>query len=133
MKIVELLRLEDSYDGTFGVLKINKAAFCVTLEPPDLLNRREKSCIPAQQYICSRYKSPTYSDTFIVDNAPNRAGILFHPGNTKKDTAGCILLAQHFGKIKEFRAILNSGETFKAFMAIMKDEQQFHLTIKEVY
>jgi hypothetical protein len=133
VNIVELIRLEDSYDGTFGVLKINKEAFCVTLEPPDNLNSREKSCIPAQQYVCNRYKSPTYGDTFIVQNVPNRSGILFHPGNTRKDTAGCIIVAQHFGKIKGFRAILNSGETFKEFMEIMKDERHFHLTIKEVY
>jgi hypothetical protein len=132
MKIVELIRLEDDSEGTFGVLKINKEVFCVTLEPPDRLNKREKSCIPAQQYICNRYKSHAFGKTFIVENVPNRSGILFHAGNTKKDTAGCIILAQHFGKLRGFRAVLNSGKTFEEFMELMKDDQ-FHLTIKEAY
>jgi hypothetical protein len=133
VNIVELIRLEDCHDGTFGILKINKEVFCVTLEPPDNLNRSEKSCIPAQQYVCNRYKSPSYGDTFIVHNVPSRSGILFHPGNTRKDTAGCIIVAQYFGKLRGFRAILNSGKTFREFMEIMAGEQQFHLTIKEVY
>ena len=132
MNIVELIRLEDSNEGVFGVLKINKEVFCVTLEPPDCLNAVEKSCIPAQQYICGRYQSPTYGETFIVENVPNRSGILFHPGNTRRDTAGCIIIAEHFGKIRGFRAILNSGKTFREFMETMKDDK-FHLTIKEVY
>ena len=62
-----------------------------------------------------------------------RSKVLFHPGNFKGDTKGCILLVQHFGKIKEDRAIINSGATFKTFMDLMRDINVFHLTIHEIY
>jgi len=31
MKILELIRLEEGEEGTFGVLKIDKQVFCTTL------------------------------------------------------------------------------------------------------
>jgi len=134
MKVVELIRLEDSYDyGTFGVLKINKETFCVTIEPPDTENKPRKSCIPSGQYSCVRYKSPTFGETFMVEDVPNRSAILFHAGNTRNDTAGCIIIGQYFGKLREMRAILNSGKTFKHFMGTLDGEERFHLTISESY
>jgi len=132
--VIELLRIEESlFLGTFGVLRINKESFCVTLEPADLLNKQNVSSIPAQQYICRRHESPRYGETFIVTNVPDRDLVLFHPGNTIEDTKGCILLAQYFGKLKGDRAVLNSGATFQAFMKIMKESNEFHLTIREIY
>jgi hypothetical protein len=133
MKIVELIRLEESAQyGTFGVLKVNKEVVCVTLEPPDLLNRLGRSSIPAQQYICKQFQSPRYGFTYQIDNVPGRTYILFHSGNKVEDTEGCILLAQHFGKLQGDRAVLNSGATFDRFLAVMGG-RPFHLTIREVY
>ena len=67
MKIVELIRLEENFDyGTFGALRINKEVFCVTLEPADLLNKQNVSSIPAQQYLCERYSSTKYPNTFQI-------------------------------------------------------------------
>ena len=132
--IVELIRLEeDHYYGTFGVLKIQKELFCVTLEPPDVLNEKFKSSIPAQQYTCNRRFSKQFGETFEVTNVPGREGILFHAGNYVGDTQGCIILGEHKGKLKGYRAVLNSGETFETFMKMMKNYGSFHLTIKEVY
>jgi len=132
--IIELIRLEENFRyGTFGVLKINKEVFCVTLEPPDILNEQNISSIPAQQYECRKHMSPRFGNTFEVSNVPGRTEVLFHAGNFARNTWGCILLAQHFGKIQSDRVILNSGATFERFMALMKDVNVFHLTIKEVY
>jgi hypothetical protein len=64
---------------------------------------------------------------------PDRDGILFHPGNTIDDTEGCIILGIAFGKLGPQRAILNSGQTFKTFMYIMKDVDEFKFTVKEVW
>ncbi len=134
MKIVELIRVEEHEEyGTFGVLKINKEAFCVTLEPPDLENKRSVSSIPAQQYICKRYSSAWYPNTFEITGVPDRSKVLIHPGNRAKDTEGCLLLAQYFGKLRGDRAVLNSGMTFEAFMKRMKDDLRFHLTIYELF
>lgn len=131
---VELIRLEENpHYGTFGVLKINKEVFCVTLEPPDFLNELNRSSIPAQQYFCSKHDSPTFGSTYVVRHVPARSDILFHAGNLVDHTEGCILLAQHYGKLKGNRAILNSGETFNRFLNVMRPHHQFTLTIHEVY
>ena len=130
--ILELIRLEESFGGTVGVLKINKEIFCFTLEPPDWLNKRDISSIPAQQYHCVSYKSDRYK-TYQVSNVPGRSKVLFHAGNTADHTAGCILLGSSVGKLRGDRAVLNSGNTFKEFMAKTKGYITLHLTIKEVY
>lgn len=131
---IRLTRLEEDHDhGTFGVLTIMAKVFCITLEPPDKENLQSKSSIPAQQYLCQRYSSPKYPDTFQIMNVPGRSHVLFHAGNIDDHTQGCILLGQYFGKLKNNRAILNSGKTFKDFMTLMSGIDKFHLTIKEVY
>jgi len=132
--ILELIRLEEHETfGTFGVLKINKRPFCVTLEPPDKENQRSVSSIPAQQYLCRRYHSDRYPDTFEVTNIPGRSKVLFHAGNVAEHTQGCIILGQYFGKLREDRAVLNSGRTFNEFMTFMGAAAVLHLTIREVY
>jgi len=130
---VELIRLEESIEGTFGVLKVNKYVYCCTLEPSDRENERNVSSIPAQQYQCIRIQSVRYGDTFQVMDVPGRSHILFHAGNRVRDTQGCILLGQYFGKLRGDRAILNSGRTFHDFMTHMKGSMGFYLTIKEVF
>lgn len=134
LPILELIRLEEHHlFGTFGVLKINKSVFCVTLEPSDRENIRDKSSIPAQQYECHKFNSPTFGKTYKVMGVPGRTNVLFHAGNLIKHTKGCIILAQYFGKLKGNRAVLNSGKTFKTFMNIMEPYDVFHLTISEHY
>lgn len=137
MKIVEIIRLECGPDGTFGVMRIDKAAFCATLEPCMNNNQslakvgetqKRAGCIPAQQYMCRPIESPSFGGTFEVKDVPGRSGILFHPGNVVGDTAGCILLGQSFGKLRDKRALLNSGATFREFLSAI-GRQPFHLTI----
>jgi len=132
--ILELIRLEENYDyGTFGVLKTGKMVFCVTLEPRDELNAPFISSIPAQQYMCKRVNSPKYGRTWQVENVPGRLSVLFHPGNVAEHTEGCIILAEHFGKLRMDRAVLNSGVTFRNFMHVTNNSVRVHLTIREVY
>lgn len=133
MKILEIIRLEETEQGTIGILKIDKEVFCYTLEPADKLNKLNESSIPAQQYICEKTFSSKFGQTFEIMNVPQRAHILFHAGNVQGDTLGCILLGQTVGKLKSNRAILNSGDTFKKFLNLMSEETQLHLTIREVY
>ena len=130
--VIELIRLEEDFRyGTFGVLKFNKQVFCVTLEPPDLENAPSRSSIPAQQYALRRILSPKFEETFQVSDVPGRDHVLLHPGNRVVDTQGCIILAQHFGKLSGDRAVLNSGDTFAEFMRKMAGSDTAHLTIYE--
>ena len=134
MKILELIRLEETEAGTIGVLKIDKLVFCYTLEPKDMENQANISSIPAQQYLCKRVESPSHGDVFEVTGVPGRAHILFHSGNTIRDTAGCILLGDKIGFLDgKARGILQSRSAFYSFMDILNREQTLHLTISEVY
>lgn len=116
MKVLELIRLENTPQGVVSILKINKHVFCATLEPPELDNQTNISCIPAGQYYIRGIKSPRFGDTYTVLDVPGRSHILFHAGNLVEHTAGCILLGETIGKLSGDRAVLNSGATFKRFM-----------------
>jgi len=129
--VVKLIRIETGNEGTFGVLLLNDEAFCVTLEPEDLDNQDSISCIPTGTYLCKRVVSPKYGDVFEVQDVPNREHILFHAGNRDNNTEGCILLAQYFGKLKGDRAVLNSGNTLKAFRLELEGHMSFALQIIE--
>ncbi len=80
---------------TVGILYIqtrNLRWSCRTLELPWLDNQPQISCIPEGVYTCKRFNSAKFGETFHVCDVPGRSGILFHAGNTAKDTRGCILL-----------------------------------------
>ena len=139
--VIELTRLEENFEfGTFGIWRINKEVFCVTLEPRDEENETEISSIPAQQYELQRVKTNLavvhkygYDNTFEIMNVPNRTKCMVHPGCLVKNTFGCVLLAEQYGKLQGNRAILNSGKTFKKFMQIMEGIDTALLTITEHY
>jgi len=132
--ILELIRLENHPKfGTFGVLKIDKRVFCCTLELPWRMNEMGKSCIPVGQYVAKRHNSPKFGDTFWLRNVPGRTHILIHSGNRVRDTAGCILLGQYFGKLKGDPAVLNSGRTFSSFMLLSTGMHEVGLTIRDCF
>jgi len=134
MITVKIVRVETDPDhGTFGVMTIDGAAFCVTLEPYSRHNVSNRSCIPTGQYICERYSSRKYPNTFEVTNVEGRRYILFHAGNTDENTAGCILLGSEFGHLGKDRGILESGDAFKSFKKQLSAETQFKLTIVEEF
>lgn len=129
--IVEIVRLEESDQGTLGVLKLNKEVLCLTLEPKDMENAQDISSIPVQQYICRRVNSSKYGRVFEVMDVPGRTDVLFHVGNTDKNTKGCILLGSSFGRINGRRAVASSGKALQKFYDRLAGENQFHLTIQE--
>ena len=100
VKGVNLLIIRDTFteNSTIGELFINGERFCDTLENPWLDNQRNISCIPEGRYKV-RLRLPRESATrdylhLLVQDVPNRDYILFHIGNTAKDTSGCILVGQ---------------------------------------
>lgn len=113
-------------DHTYGVLIWKNEPLGVTLELPWRNNQRNISCIPAGNYICSRYRSPTHGDCYFISDVPNRSHILIHAGNTLKDTQGCILV----GRLFEKDAILRSRSALREmFIELPYD---FRLEIKNV-
>jgi len=91
-----LIRNTFSNNSTIGELFINGERICDTLENPFINNERNISCIPEGEYKV-RLRLPRESATreylhLLVKDVPNRDWILFHRGNTSKDTSGCILV-----------------------------------------
>ena len=98
VKVVNLLIIRDTFTekSTIGRLFINGESFCDTLENPWIDNQRSISCIPKGNYKV-RLRLARESATrdylhLLVQDVPNRDYILFHRGNTAKDTSGCILV-----------------------------------------
>ena len=127
-----IIRIEESNEGSIGVLRLGHQPFCCTLEPPDRDNQKNISCIPTGSYTARRVKSPKYGDTFEITSVPGRSWVLIHAGNVVKHTKGCVLLGQYFGKLKGDRAVLNSGKTFRAFLEATAGLDAFELEIREV-
>lgn len=125
--------MEDSPEGCFGVLRISKKLFCLTLEPPDILNEKWTSCIPVQQYSITRWNSQTFGETFAVQGVPNREAIIFHWGNWVTDTKGCILLGEGLLWSGNRRGISNSRNTHAKFMSELSGYDEAHLTVSTGY
>ena len=96
--MINLLLIRDTFSkkSTIGELFLNGERICDTLENPWQDNQRNISCIPEGVYPV-RLRLPRESATrdylhLLVQEVPNRDWILFHRGNTAKDTSGCILV-----------------------------------------
>jgi len=121
--------------GSFGQLIGPDGVLCATLENPWLNNRMSVSSIPTGTYTANRCRisrqyrgdSPRFGNTFVVENVPGRSKILFHAGNTIKDTDGCILL----GTYAKDKRIISSRTALNRFLAHTKDVDTFHLIIKD--
>ena len=95
---INLLIIRDTFteESTIGELFLNGERMCDTLENPYINNERNISCIPEGEYKV-RLRLARESATrdylhLLVQDVPNRDWILFHRGNSAKDTSGCILV-----------------------------------------
>ena len=95
---INLLIIRDTFseESTVGELFLNGERMCDTLENPYINNERNISCIPEGEYKV-RLRTARESATrdylhLLVKDVPNRDYILFHRGNSAKDTSGCILV-----------------------------------------
>ena len=100
VKGINLLILRDTFtsESTLGELFINGERFCDTLELPYRDNQRSVSCIPTGEYKV-RMRYPRESATreylhLLIQEVKDRQFILFHRGNSAKDTRGCVLVGQ---------------------------------------
>ena len=96
--MINLLLIRDTFteESTIGELFLNGERICDTLERPYFNNQRNISCIPEGEYPV-RIRLPRESGTrdymhLLVKDVKDRDYILFHIGNTAKDTSGCILV-----------------------------------------
>ncbi len=94
MVVLERFAYRDKY--VIGRLYIGNIFFCHTLEPQLGASGSSKGCIPAGVYKMAMSWSPKFQKMLpILFDVPNFEGIRIHPGNTFKDTQGCILLGDN--------------------------------------
>ena len=133
LKILVIKRIAMNEDGTFGVLMEGTVPFALTLERPWRNNMRNVSCIPQGIYICEKYTSPKYGETFQVMNVQDRNYILFHKGNIDDDTHGCIIIGEQYESLMGKTAVFASYKGFSEFIEKTKDIQSFKLIIRNEY
>ena len=109
---INLLLIRDTFteNSTIGELFLNGELFCDTLENPWKDNQRNISCIPEGEYKV-RLRLARESATrdylhLLVQDVPNRDWILFHRGNSAKDTSGCILVGLNSEQDVVYNSIL---------------------------
>lgn len=133
---LKIARLSPADAPQIGMLLIDGIPRMITLELPEKFNATQVSCIPEGTYVCKRVHNRNTSGgmfiatTFEVTNVPGRAGILFHVGNTSKDTHGCILLGTRIAP--SGFAILQSREAFGLFLKATEEANNFTLVIENV-
>lgn len=132
---IKLVRVTQSLlKPQIGVLLFDGEPRMLTLELPEAIDNTP-SCIPEGSYLCEKvFNRTTEGGTHIpltlhVLNVPHRTGILFHVGNTIKDTLGCILVGQELGVLNFQEAVLQSKNAFQKFTALIKDEEDFTLEV----
>lgn len=118
--LLRLHRLPSTPNAQLGILLVPNLRPIATLELPWKDNERNVSCVPCGTYELSLHVSSRFGRCFAVNGVQNRDGILIHPGNTKKDTEGCILVGYKFGYILGEEAVLNSKEAMNQLFGELK-------------
>jgi hypothetical protein len=131
---MRLVRKELTNNSTIGELSVNGKFECFTLEDRVRpVKIKGETAIPLGAYevvvtFSNRFKKPL---PLFLD-VPGFEGIRIHPGNTKKDTEGCILVGQTkskdmVGKSRAafdilFAKIKAAAQKEKIFIEIVNDE-----------
>lgn len=99
--VIKRIFIGDAY--TIGKLFIDGEYLCDTLEQK-VRNVIFGSAVEFGTYQVNLVWSPKFGRYMLRVEVPHRYGILFHAGNSVKDTVGCILL----GENKEVGRLINS-------------------------
>lgn len=99
--LLEVKRLYKKDTYTIGVLMVDGEKFSDTLEDKvrDLKSEKKvygETAIPAGKYKVVMSMSSKFKRVMpYLENVPQFTGIMIHPGNTIKDTLGCILVGEN--------------------------------------
>ena len=114
---LRLIRDTFTEKSTIGKLYVNGVDYCLTLEDKDRqieaggIKRQGETCIPRGTYeIIVDFSNRFQVRMPLLLNVPQFTGVRIHPGNTDKDTEGCILVGKTPGEdfIGDSRTAYNS-------------------------
>jgi hypothetical protein len=136
--IVEVLRIGLATMGPqFGIIRVNGFFCCLSFERPWLDNAHNVSSIPVGEYKCKRVTNRVTHGGMAIPvtyevQIETRSGILFHVGNSLRDTDGCILVGLGTEFTGAWPIITNSAQGFHRFLERTRDEDEIDLDIKVV-
>jgi hypothetical protein len=117
MNTLKLTRIKHGIYCTLGILTLNNARICFTLEPPWKNNLPFESCIP--EYV---YEIRPISESKIhVLNVPKRSEILIHIGNFHDQSEGCVLVGKRLDVHNHFLSVFESRAALTLLMKLIKD------------
>lgn len=129
MKLL-LKRNRSTEHSTLGSLYIDGKFQCYTLE--DVVRNKKifgETAIPKGNYKVIINRSIRFGvDLPLLLNVPNYEGIRIHPGNTDKDTEGCILVGL---AVTEQNTLASSRIAFNALMEKLKHASDINLEITD--
>lgn len=126
---IHLFRTFKAPGATMGSLYVNGKFFCHTLEPTDRMYKEGDSlsvvlrkkilgrtAVPPGRYLLDFRPSAKFGFVlpFLV-NVTGFDGIAIHPGNSSRDTAGCILV----GHARLPNSLEHSRLTFNQLMSVL--------------
>ena len=110
--ILTLSRTVFTERSTSGTIAIDGAPVCVTLEDriraPGIKIRKETAIAPGRYRVVVTWSERFRRDLPLLLDVPQFQGIRIHPGNTREDTEGCILV----GLERDTDRVLQSRDAF---------------------
>jgi hypothetical protein len=130
-----VIRMKFTSKSTTGMLYLDDAFFCFTLEPVTLGEGSEVKprAIPVGRYRLTLRHSPRFGKIMPhVEVVKGFEGILIHVGNFPKDTEGCLLVG--YGRQNEDfvgRSIAAFGDLMRKLQAAEAAGQENFITYTE--
>ena len=125
--ILKLARKFYTEESTIGELSIDGDFECYTLEDKvRAVKIGGKTAIPSGIYeIVISFSQRFKKRLPLLLNVPNFDGIRIHPGNTAKDTEGCILVGTSAGTDKVLQSKIAFNKLFTRLEQAAKKEKIF--------
>jgi hypothetical protein len=133
--LLEVKRLYKKDTYTIGVLMVDGKKFSDTLEDKvrDLSSEKKvygETAIPAGKYKVVMSMSSKFKRVMpYLENVPQFTGIMIHPGNTPKDTLGCILVGENKKKGQLINSRKYSDELNKRINEAIERKEQVWIEI----
>jgi hypothetical protein len=133
--LLEVKRLYKKDTYTIGVLMVDGEKFSDTLEDKvrDLKSEKKvygETAIPAGKYKVVMSMSSKFKRVMpYLENVPQFTGIMIHPGNTIKDTLGCILVGENKKKGQLVNSRKYSDELNKRINEAIERKEQVWIEV----
>ena len=136
---MNLLLVRDQLNPTctIGKLYVDKLFECFTLEDTD----RKLECSGNKIYGCTAIPRGSYKVTLtqsarfgrvlpLVNDVPQFEGIRIHPGNTDKDTDGCVLVGTTVGNNSIGNSRIAFAKLFEKLEAAVAAKEEITLEVR---